>query len=71
MLLLLQGGEPGPISGSILDKVLDSYEPVVIELAKIAEEEGADVFAPMEGNRIYRLVQQLKPQSGAKTYFPK
>ena len=45
--LITAGGEPGPISGSV-DKVLDSYEPVVIELAKIAEEEGADVFAPMK-----------------------
>ena len=45
--LITAGGEPGPISGSV-DKVLDNYEPVVIELAKIAEEEGADVFAPMK-----------------------
>ena len=45
--LITAGGEPGPISGSV-DKVLDNYELVVIELAKIAEEEGADVFAPMK-----------------------
>jgi hypothetical protein len=45
--LLTAGGEPGSIPGSILNKVLENYEPVVIELAKIAEEEGADVFAPM------------------------
>ena len=45
--LITAGGEPGPISGSV-DKILDNYESVVIELAKIAEEEGADVFAPMK-----------------------
>ncbi len=45
--LITAGGEPGPISGSV-DKVLDNYELVVIELAKIAEEEGADIFAPMK-----------------------
>jgi len=45
--LLTAGGEPGSIPSSILNKVLENYEPVVIDLAKIAEEEGADVFAPM------------------------
>ena len=29
-------------------RFLDNYELVVIELAKIAEEEGADIFAPMK-----------------------
>jgi len=45
--LLTAGGEPGSIPSSIMNKVLENYELVVIDLAKIAEEEGADVFAPM------------------------
>jgi len=45
--LLTAGGEPGSIPSSIMNNVLENYESVVIDLAKIAEEEGADVFAPM------------------------
>ncbi len=45
--LLTAGGEPGSIPSSIVNEVLENYEAVVIDLAKIAEEEGADVFAPM------------------------
>jgi len=45
--LLTAGGEPGSIPSSILNKVLENYESVVIDLAIIAEEEGADVFSPM------------------------
>lgn len=45
--LLTAGGEPGPISGPV-DTILENYEPVVIELAQIAEDEGADVFTPMK-----------------------
>ena len=45
--LLTAGAEPGSIPVSVLSKFLENYELVVIDIAKIAEEEGADFFVPM------------------------
>ena len=47
--LITAGGEPETyFQVRYWIRFLKNYEPVVIELAKIAEDEGADVFTPMK-----------------------
>jgi hypothetical protein len=41
-------GEPGPIPENIKEEVLKNYEKIVVDLAKIAEEENAEIFCPMD-----------------------
>jgi hypothetical protein len=40
-------GEPEPIPEEVKETFLRNYEPVIIELAKIAEEEQVEIFSPM------------------------
>ena len=68
--LLTAGGEPGSIPSSILNKVLENYDPVVIDLAIIAEEEGADVFAPM-GEPDLKMGSATKASKWSQDMLPK
>lgn len=41
-------GEPGPIPEGIKEEVLKNYEAVVVDLARIAEEENVEIFCLMD-----------------------
>jgi hypothetical protein len=41
-------GEPGPIPENIKEEVLKNYEDVVVEFARLAEEENVEIFCPMD-----------------------
>jgi len=40
-------GEPTPVPQQIRTTLLRNYEPLIIELAKLAEEENVEIFSPM------------------------
>ncbi len=40
-------GEPTPVPATIRETLLKNYEEVILDLAKIAEEENVEVFSPM------------------------
>jgi hypothetical protein len=46
-VLVRYHGEPEPIPEGIKEVFLKNYEPVIIELARISEEEGVEIFSPM------------------------
>lgn len=62
-------GEPGPIPVRVREIFLENYKPVIIELAKIAEEEQVEIFSPMNEpdyklgiNRCSEWGQEILPE---------